>query len=853
METLKVLASEGLRRSFASLVAVALLIAVGVGAGLASVEIADRTEWAYPDYLRSAEVGDLVVNPSLDTVEAEEMIRSLPGVRGVASDSLLSVAVNDNQSNYLSARMSSNGRYTTQDRPVVHEGRMIRSGAEAFFSRETAVEVGVEVGDTVTLTFVTPQYSTGDGQASEITVLGSEEVQVVGIGVLSDEVLADELYPRQRVLVTPEVAAKYDCVKETPDPGDTRPLAEIFPEVIHLDCTTSYRYFSLRADGGAAGAKAAAGELTDRFRAANERLPASFRANNIGYEVIGSFTADDAERVRQSLSPVVTAMKAFGFTAGLVTVGVALLLIVRILRRREGDVAVWHSLGLPARQRALALALPPACAAAMGLVVALAVTWVASSIGPVASARAVVPHSSRGVSGAIVLPLVVIVVLFALGVAFAARRSAARPAVDAHVTSSPRRVLDGLSRSPALALGVRAATRSRGAGALLAGSVLAIAAVVATAVFSASVVHFVRTPALFGWSFDTGALVNAGYGPTDLTAVAATLDRPEVERWAIAALSGGLTVNGDSLPFIGPRDGFEEMIAPSTVVTGRLPRAADEIALGSRTAHDLGVDVGDEVAVKTPNGERTARISGLVVLPAIGPFESDRTSLGAGVLLSQAFYEALLDNAESETGMSGAELGDQFASFVAIDFASGVDRAAFMREISDQLPSWDPYQVTPAVFTDPVRPATVVDVDAMRQVPVLLAGALALTMVASLVAGISSGTRARRRELAVVRALGGTPRQIRASVRWHAIAVVAVGLVVGLPAGVVVGRLAFGAFARDLGAAPRPFVPLLLVIVTIAVVLGTGLAASVVPARRAVARRDSAEALRSHRAEVRPS
>jgi hypothetical protein len=107
VETLKVLVREGLRRNVASLGAVALLIAVGVGAGLASVEVADRTERAYPEYLRTAAVGDLVVNPGLDTVEAEEMIRSLPGVQSVTSDSLLTVGVNDNQSNYLTGRMSS--------------------------------------------------------------------------------------------------------------------------------------------------------------------------------------------------------------------------------------------------------------------------------------------------------------------------------------------------------------------------------------------------------------------------------------------------------------------------------------------------------------------------------------------------------------------------------------------------------------------------------------------------------------------------------------------------------------------------------------------------------------------------
>ena len=262
--------------------------------------------------------------------------------------------------------------------------------------------------------------------------------------------------------------------------------------------------------------------------------------------------------------------------------------------------------------------------------------------------------------------------------------------------------------------------------------------------------------------------------------------------------------------------------------------------------------MGDEVTVTTPNGERNARIAGLVVLPALGPFESDRMSLGAGVLLSAAFYEALLDQARDQSGKTGQELADQFAGFVAIDFADGVKPEAFMTEISDQLPEWDPYKVPPRVFTDPVRPATVVDVDAMRQVPVLLAGAFAVTMAASVVAGIATGTRARRRELAVLRALGGTPRQIRASVRWHALCVVAVGLVVGLPVGVIVGRVAFNAFARDLGAAPRPFVPVLLLVATVVVVFATGLAASVLPGRRAVTRRDAVEVLRSHRAEAHP-
>jgi hypothetical protein len=219
------------------------------------------------------------------------------------------------------------------------------------------------------------------------------------------------------------------------------------------------------------------------------------------------------------------------------------------------------------------------------------------------------------------------------------------------------------------------------------------------------------------------------------------------------------------------------------------------------------------------------------VLPTIGPLESDRTSLGTGAWLPAPFFESLVGQAEGQTGMSGVDLADRLGSFVAIDLAKGVDPSKFLGALGDDLKAWDPTGFPPQIFTKPVRPATVIDVSAMRRVPLLLAAALAITMAASVVAGIASGTRARRQELALVRALGGTPRQIRASVRWHALAIVLAGLVVGLPLGVVVGRIAFGAFARDIGTVPRPAVPLLLLVVTGVVVIVTGLAASVMPSR----------------------
>ena len=146
------------------------------------------------------------------------------------------------------------------------------------------------------------------------------------------------------------------------------------------------------------------------------------------------------------------------------------------------------------------------------------------------------------------------------------------------------------------------------------------------------------------------------------------------------------------------------------------------------------------------------------MLPSIGPFESDRTSLGTGVLLSAPLFEAVV---------GGRGLADGLSGFVAIDLAPGRDPAAFLADIRADLPGWDPFGVAPPSYAKPVRPATVVDVASSRRVPAFLTLVLILTMAVSVVSGIASGTRARRRELAVLRAMGIVPRQVRASVRWH--------------------------------------------------------------------------------------
>ena len=68
--------------------------------------------------------------------------------------------------------------------------------------------------------------------------------------------------------------------------------------------------------------------------------------------------------------------------------------------------------------------------------------------------------------------------------------------------------------------------------------------------------------------------------------------------------------------------------------------------------------------------------------------------------------------------------------------------------------------------------------------------------------------RRQRRELAFLKALGLTRRQVVASVTWEAVVTVGIGAVIGVPLGVVAGRALWTMFARQLHAVVQPEVPL---------------------------------------------
>jgi len=96
-----------------------------------------------------------------------------------------------------------------------------------------------------------------------------------------------------------------------------------------------------------------------------------------------------------------------------------------------------------------------------------------------------------------------------------------------------------------------------------------------------------------------------------------------------------------------------------------------------------------------------------------------------------------------------------------------------------------------------------------------------------------TSVRRRRRELAVLKTLGFTRRQVRATVAWQATTLAAVGLVVGIPAGLIVGSLVWRAIADGLGVSSAASIPALTLLLTVPVVIALANLTAYLPARSA--------------------
>jgi FtsX-like permease family len=341
--------------------------------------------------------------------------------------------------------------------------------------------------------------------------------------------------------------------------------------------------------------------------------------------------------------------------------------------------------------------------------------------------------------------------------------------------------------------------------ATLAGTAAAVLAVVLAAVFGASLNGLVTHPGRYGWNWTLLMDTEGGYGSWPPAQMEKLVNgQPGVTGWSTFAFTQ-VPIDNTEVPVLGLTR-YQGSVEPPTTsgypVSGPL-----EIELGTVTLRALGKRVGDRVTVGTGRFRRTLRIVGTVTLPSMGLAQTDHVSLGRGAMLYDSTLLAIQDLSpqlleEEERQTSAAD--PAFPSAVAIDLAPGAHAASLATRIADARPGGD----AGGTYRRPrVLGAAIVNATQMGGQPLALALALAAGAVLSLGVALLASVRQRRRQLALLKALGLTRRQMRGVIAWQASTILLVAAAVGVPLGIAAGRWAWASFAASLGVVPVTVVP----------------------------------------------
>ena len=569
-----------------------------------------------------------------------------------------------------------------------------------------------------------------------------------------------------------------------------------------------------------------------RLRHGAADLPA-FDTKLRSLQVLGSDVLDsDAAAVQGSIRPQAIGwwvLAALAALAGLAVLGQA---IARQAATERADHRALSAVGVRPRDFVLiglARALVIGSAGAAG---AVALAALLSPLTPTGEARLADAAPGAVVFDPFILPL------GALATVAAVVALAAPPAIrQARLLAShplPRPVPAGLVRAAAAAgappsalIGIRSALERRRGGppvpvaTALLGTVMAVAALCATAVFGASLTHLISSPALYGVPFQV-YFSNEGAGSgAEVTGSLLTSLRqdPAIERITLAAVEE-IGINGRHVRVfaVTPVRGA----ALVSAVDGRLPRHDREIMVGASTMRATGARPGGlvRVAVTGPGGSRrvaTFRVVGRAAFPS---------SFGTGGLGSGAVMTigALID-AQCPAGpgrpacQQAARRGIVYAVLTRSAPGPAGD-AALARHIRQY----------PGDAVRPEKPTELVNFGESVNFPLLFGAMLSLFGAATMVHLLLVSVSRRRTETGLLKMLGFVRHQVAAVVCWQATTVALVGIAVGVPLGVATGQAVWRLFATNFGVVPVPVVqPLLLAALALAVLAAANVLA-VVPA-----------------------
>jgi hypothetical protein len=488
---------------------------------------------------------------------------------------------------------------------------------------------------------------------------------------------------------------------------------------------------------------------------------------------------------------------------------VGFILIMQALTRQaviESDsYATLSALGVSRRQLVLLGLCRSLMIATLGAASGVVLAILVSPLTPVGEARVAEPSTGFAVDLAVLLlgAAVTVVAISGAGLRGAFRTARVRRSEDRPDESS--RLVGILSRygTPASALiGVeRAVKRGRGSnvvpvGSAILGVVLAVTALSATAVFGASLTHLTTTPSLYGQPFDAWFSADKGPNVVGASPVQKSLLANAGISRVTTGIGGDVTINGHTVDAIGGDSLRGRTLF--TTISGRLPSRDDEVAMGAATMRLVDAHIGSAVRVTAPSPAGGIRMSSYRVV-GTSAFPPD---FGAGGLGTGAIF--------STHGLLAAQCApgprQRACDTSASSNSNGVLLVKAARHHAGRQELARLAAKYPSLVEFPMAPDDLVNFGQAVNFPLILSVIIILFGIAALLHVLFVCVSRRRREAGVLKAIGFVRRQVALTVIWQSATIGLIGVLVGVPVGLVVGRVAWQSFATNLGVVPLPVV-----------------------------------------------
>ncbi len=804
-------------RRWSGYVSLALLIGLIGGLALGSVAAARRTQSSFSTYVASTNPSDLNVSiysgtgpPGSGPSYSPALTRQIRHLRyvhqsrfGLVLNGFLLGAsggprINDAGKVYPIA--SPDGLFFHQDRFTVTQGRMAdpRKSDEIMMTASAAQLLGLRLGQVVPYGLYTNGQESSPGFGTPSVHPGIRvDAKLVGFVAFSSSIVEDDIdkFPTL-VVFTPAFANK-----------------------VLADRTQSF------------SSAATYGLQVDR---PSQHLPTVEQelGNVIPSEATFSLhaVAPVAAKADRAIKPISIALGMFGGVALLAALLIATQSISRRLRSGTDELTVLRALGAdPVTTTADGL-IGILAAIVLGSLLAALVALVLSPLSPLGPVRAVYPSLGLSVDwtvfglGEVMLIFGLSTIAVALAVRGAPHRTAQRSRLAPAAGSRVVQVASAAGLPSSGVVGVRMALEP-GTGrtsvpvrSALLGTALAVVLVVATVTFGSSLNTLVNRPALYGWNW-TYMLNQVGAGSAGVPpqALSALQHDPDVAA-ATGVNYNDVTLDGQNIPFI-----FGDVNASITppILTGHALEKPDQIVLGAATMAELHKRLGDTVVVSYQSGKNGPTyipptrlvIVGTATMPAVGfaSLISDHTSMGNGAHVPDSIISARFQNAVSTPyrTLNGPNL-------IFVRIRAGVAPSTGLANLRRIAASANrDFALVPGgaglgntvVVQGVQRPAEIVDYRTIGFTPALLVAALGAGAVVALALTLMASVRRRRRDLALLKTLGFTQRQLAAAVAWQASVSALIGVVIGVPVGIILGRWLWDLFAQLIYAVPQPTVP----------------------------------------------